>query len=150
MNNDRLKYRVYSKEEKRYINLNTEEYFCWLSPKGRLMLSDYRHNTDIDDMSGFAVEFCIGVTDKNDKLIFKGDKVRMHQFLFDGNEIESECIGFIGEDGFDFTFEQIVNPEVEEHTGYKTGEGSLPLNAFYGLHEESFEVIGTIHDKEEK
>lgn len=92
--------------------------------------------------------------------IFEGDIVSVHQFLFDGNEIEKEWIGYIewvsDEElngpliaGFGIVF--IEGDFFFEDTSYEKGKPHppMPLSHIYGLHEESFKVIGNIHDNPE-
>lgn len=83
-----------------------------------------------------------GLKDIDGKEIYEGDVVSMHQFLFDGNEVEKIISGVIGWDEYGLTLEQVRNEFVEEYTGYDAGEGELPLNSFYGLHEESWTLLG--------
>lgn len=88
-----------------------------------------------------------GLYDKNGKRIFEGDVVEMHQFLFDGNEYEHETKGAIKWGEYGWLLSQIEGEAVNKYMGYKNGEGETYFINFYGLHEESFEVIGTIHDE---
>lgn len=95
-----------------------------------------------------------GLNDKNEKEVYEGDCVTMHQFLFDGNEVESRLFGVITyledstyfEDVAAYGFKKIRNKFYENHTGFEPGEGVSPLCYFYGLHEESFEIIGNIYE----
>ena len=84
----------------------------------------------------------------DDKEMYKGDIVRMHQFLFDGDEIGVEHSGVIGynNDSAAFTLESIGGDSYEKYTCYQPFEGSENLCDFHGLHDESFEVIGNIDD----
>ena len=90
-----------------------------------------------------------GLKDKNGKDIYEGDIVKMHQFLFEGVEIEKEIGGVIGWNEYGLTLKQIRNEYIQEYCGYKLGEGEVNLNDIYGLHEESWDVIGTIHEHPE-
>ena len=90
-----------------------------------------------------------GLKDKNGTEIYEGDILKMHQFLFDGNEYEKETIGVIKWGEYGWLLSQIDGKEVNEYMGHKNGEGETYLIHFYGLHEESFEVIGNIHDNPE-
>ena len=44
---------------------------------------------------------------------------------------------------------RIKNEFYEDYTGYSPYEGESYLLDFYGLHEESFEVVGNIHENPE-
>lgn len=73
MNNDRLKYRVWHKEEKRYVTGSFS-----ISPSGHLHkicgdedgVYELELNTQV-----FAVEQCTGLRDKNSTLIYEADVV---------------------------------------------------------------------------
>lgn len=90
-----------------------------------------------------------GLKDKNGVEIYEGDILKMHQFLFDGNEYDKETIGVIKWGEYGWLLSQIDGKEVNEYMGYKNGEGETYLIHFYGLHEESFEIIANIHDNPE-
>lgn len=71
---DRLKYRVWLKSEKRYID------DCLLLPNGSIEADLYGAGY-YDDMpyDSVVVEFCTGIKDANDKLIFEGDIILEQQ-----------------------------------------------------------------------
>lgn len=100
---------------------------------------------------GIVIMQSTGLTDKNGKDVYEGDFVTMHQFLYDGSEVESQIFGVVEycEDSACFNLARIKNKFYEDYTGYKEFEGSSPIVYFYGLHEESWEVIGNIHENPE-
>ena len=92
--------------------------------------------------------------DKNGNKIWENDVLNVHQFLFDGNEYEKEIIVSIEymEEMMCFGANLIEAKEIKEYMGYATDDVEkcvIPFNDFYGLHEESFEVIGNIFDNPE-
>ena len=97
----------------------------------------------------FIVEQYTGLKDKNGVEIYEGDIVLMHRFLFEGVEVEKQIGGVIGWGEYGVTLRQIRNKYIEEYCGYDAGEGELYLTYLYGLHEDSWEVIGNIHQNPE-
>jgi len=77
MNNDRHKFRVFSKELRKYVGAG-----C-LDINGILFsVDEFEHPSDGDlplfevtdlDLSKFIIEQCTGLKDKHDRLIFEGD-----------------------------------------------------------------------------
>lgn len=102
----------------------------------------------------------IGILDKHGVEIYEGDTVRLHQFLFDGNEYDNELIGTVVWDDIEessggpmvcWSLTDIKNPDLSRYCGYDTQEDfskvKFPICLFIGLHEETFEVIGTSYSK---
>lgn len=95
-----------------------------------------------------------GMTDKNGQKIWENDIIKLHQFLFDGSEYEKEILISIEymSEMMCFVANLIEAKEIKRYMGYKdedTEKVVVPFNDFYGLHEESFEVIGNVFDNKE-
>lgn len=96
-----------------------------------------------------------GKNDKNGDEIYSTHIIKVHQFLFDGSEYESELIGTVVYDNEyqAFCLTNIKHEGIKKYMGYNNNEEAkneiIPICMFYGLHEESFEIIGNIHDNAE-
>lgn len=135
--------------------MNREIKFRAWCKEGKYMVYD-THSIKV--LERYDHENCmqyIGLKGKNGKEVYEKDFVSVHQFLFDGNEIEKEWIGeIVYMEEFNccgFGLKVISGEFSLEHTGYETYEEMppIPLSDIYGLHEESFEVIGNIFENSE-
>lgn len=95
-----------------------------------------------------------GLRDRNHKRIYEGDIVIMHQFLFDGTEYENEIKGVVvyNTDAIAYCLTKVNNDKIREDTLYNQLEFSqveIPICMFYGLHDESWDIIGNIHENQD-
>lgn len=130
-----------------YLQVSTEGF--WLYNKdGRLICTSV--NGDV--LMQFA-EF----KDKNEKDIYEGDIVKFHYFYqslgsnLGVQESEHELIGVVKWGAFGWAISAIKGQHWEGYTGYKSGEGESYIVDLYSMnessiHEESFEVLGNIHE----
>lgn len=90
------------------------------------------------------------------KELYTGDIVSMHQFLFDGNEVENEIIGVLDydEEVAAVCLTKINNDYLQKYMGYENDEvgfkrEKIPVCMFYGLHECSWTYLGNTHENPE-
>lgn len=73
MNNDRLKFRVWSKKSKRYTGNNAS---YSIDESGLLHVHIFGQHYELGNTEDFEVEQCTGLRDKNDNLIYEGDIIK--------------------------------------------------------------------------
>ena len=146
------KYRAWNKEKKIMCYKHEDEEQLWFDGVccSDVEMVNVRLNSDL---SAYEYMQYIGVPDKNGKEICEGDIVKIHQFLFDGNEYEKEIIVSIEymEEMACFGANLLQAKEIRAYMGYdnetdKKEKVVVPLCELYGLHEESFEVIGNVYE----
>lgn len=124
-----------------------DEDFCTDGPRGgRYQLAADRYfEVDPD-----TVCRCTGLADKNGKMIFEGDIVTMHQFLFNGTEYDRDVAGYVGwmTDVATFSLGQTKSVDIEGY-GRHAEEFEAPICDFHGLHEESWTILGNKFDNPE-
>lgn len=145
--NLRMKFRVWDNKDE-----------CWakgfftMYQDGSLANNENYHVSDITD-NRFSCTFSTGIKDKNGKEIYAGDIVLMHQFLFDGEEVECELCGLVVYNNKvgAFGLNNIKSDWFEKYTGFEPGspESWTAIGDFYGMHDESFNVIGNIYENPE-
>lgn len=152
-----IKFRAYCKKRKRmykvlhlYSGMLGDSVLTWATVKGFDIIEQKDIHLKIQPEHCIIMQFT-GLYDCNDKEIYEGDVVKMHQFLFDGySETECEHFGVVAynNESASFNFTRIKGKFYSEHTGYPEGEDieGCPISNFYGLHEESFTIIGNIYE----
>ena len=124
----------------------------------------------IDIIDGIKVDrvhderfYCLmqytGLKDKNGKEIYEGDIVNFHYFFLGGGEegvweSEHQATGVITWGLYGWAVSSIRGEHWQGYTGYDAGEGEsnileLMMMNESSIHEESFEVIGNIHENPE-
>jgi uncharacterized phage protein (TIGR01671 family) len=116
-------------------------------------------NKQVMNRIGFDCEIMqsTGIVDRNGKDIYESDIVKFHYFYqvlgagYGVAEAEHELIGVLEWGTFGWRLKEIKGEHWRGHTGYDDGEGESSLLELCQLnegqtHEESFEVIGNIHE----
>lgn len=73
MNNDRLKFRVWSKKSKRYTGNNAS---YSIDESGLLHVHIFGQHYELGNTEDFEVEQCTGLRDENGNLIYEGDIIK--------------------------------------------------------------------------
>lgn len=130
MNTDRFKFRVWDKKDEEYLDPDYYEGF-YMSPDGVVHAGITEWNGICDKyqeipQKQLIIEQCTGMRDKNGKLIYEGDVIKIvgGDFIPTGVKLEV-CYGWIS-----WQLRELV------HGGY--------LDFYCGG--STFEIIGNIHD----
>jgi uncharacterized phage protein (TIGR01671 family) len=109
---------------------------------------------------GLVMEQFTGLKDRNGKEIYEGDIVSFHYFYGSVGpslgfvEAEHELRGVVKFREFGWAVSAISGEHWRGYTGYSDGEGESSVLDLYtmsdgSIHEESFEILGTIHENPE-
>lgn len=136
MNNDRLKFRVWDKKNKKYM----ENYAsCSINESGVLHVHTFGQHYELENTEDFEVEQCTGLKDKNGNLIYAGDKGILTVF------------GGIGPNGGYVDSDKQVNAQVEwvdECAGfYFIDDNGIYYDMTNSI--ENFEIVGNIHEQKD-
>lgn len=82
MSNDNRKFRVWDKQEKKYIN----DSFFLFDSNGDLyiFIAGTLHLLNESEKERYVIEFCAGIRDKNGQLIYDWDNIRFNDAKVDG------------------------------------------------------------------
>ena len=93
----------------------------------------------LEDLEHLEIEQFL-FTDYKERDAYENDVVKLHLFGFNGSETEHEFVGILELRELGVWFETgDNNSEGDNMSGY--------IAAMYGLHEESFEVLGRVKNK---
>lgn len=123
MSSDRFKFRVWDKKNKTYL----DEDYLWLGAEGYAYDSQYQLSI-ID----FTIEQCTGQKDKNGKLIYEGDKVRILKTIL--YVAWNGATYFLYPDGVELTQDVM--------------RSSTPLCWYMVHYRKKIKVVGNIHEME--
>lgn len=115
--------------------------------------ADYNGEEVIEETIGMYT----GLNDKKGHRIFEGDIIEFHYFYqslgenLGVQESEHELIGNVVWGSYGWGIDAIKGEHWQGYTGYDAGEGESSFMELHelnpaSLHEESFNVIGSIHD----
>lgn len=135
--NDRFKFRVWDKENKRFLHYLSFD----LSPNGILILNggiNGKKYLDVNDTDRYVLMQCTGLKDKNGKLIYEGDIVKS-DFDFITNTINPLRFNIGNVIYSDYIAGFVIASDINDYSPYKT--------SFFGKTEAfNCTVIGNIYE----
>ena len=150
-----IKFRVWEKQENKMINWDE-----LANPVDMYSDTWIINAFNVAEEEGLVFQQYTGLKDVEQfdepKELYTGDIVRMHQFLFDGDEYENEIIGVLeyDDDLAAVCLTKMQQEDVRRYMGYGTKQDEfekekIPVCYFYGLHECSWTYLGNIFENPE-
>ena len=133
--NDRLKFRVWDKGNKRYQG--TQDWQPYLDTDGDVCFINTDDVRDYPPENYFIIEQCTGLKDKNGNLIYEGDIVRGAE-----NTVGTVKFGKHGYDPINVGF--YIQWDMKYPWRYDIGYWTAPENP------DCIEIIGNIHEQAEQ
>ena len=150
------KLRVWDKENKIMWNIESwhieDEYFDLIEPNKSVV--DLNANRTRRKQRDVIIMQSTGLLDKNGKEIFEGDVVELHHFtenfsttggFYEGEESLVGVVRYGYTDDEIKYFGKVYPPRWFFENRYR----ELSFSHLYGVHEESFEIIGNVYENPE-
>lgn len=137
-----IKVRAWDESEKKILDWNLLSQTAW----NRGLSGSLLYEVLVGSSSRYTPMQYIGRKDTHGRELYESDIVSVHIFGFNGSETEHEFIGVIErcEESCSFGIRVIKNIS----TNMNNGE-IHPIPIIYGIHEESFNLIGNTYNNPE-